>query len=91
MNSKLLAALLITSATLVSGFAHAEAAPLTRAQVKAELYEAIRTGDMEGSTVTHQKLNEMFPNRYPLKSMAPLKSSVQLAQKNNSDSSVKQH
>lgn len=39
----------------------------TREQVKAELAEAIRTGDIIGNSETGQKLNEMYPGRYPAK------------------------
>lgn len=42
---------------------------LTRAQVQAELVEAIRTGDMpSGRERTDLKLNELYPSRYPMKS-----------------------
>jgi hypothetical protein len=40
---------------------------LTREQVKAELAEAIRTGDIVGNGHSGQKLNEMYPGRYPPK------------------------
>ena len=46
----------------------ADAAPVvgkTRAQVKAELAEAIRTGDMIADGATGAKYNELYPNRYP--------------------------
>jgi Domain of unknown function (DUF4148) len=42
-------------------------AQLTREQVKAELAQAIRTGDIVGDPVTLSKLNEMYPDRYPAK------------------------
>ncbi|WP_159592401.1 DUF4148 domain-containing protein [Hydrogenophaga sp. BPS33] len=37
----------------------------TRAQVKAELAEAIRTGDMVADGATGAKYNELFPQQYP--------------------------
>jgi hypothetical protein len=40
----------------------------TRAQVKAELADAIRTGDIYAGGEPSWKLNELFPNRYQEKS-----------------------
>ena len=37
----------------------------TREQVKAELAEAIRTGDLIAAGETGQRLNQLYPNRYP--------------------------
>jgi hypothetical protein len=37
----------------------------TRAQVRAELAEAIRTGDILADGFTGQKLNERYPTSYP--------------------------
>ena len=39
-------------------------APKTREQVKAELAEAVRTGNIVGNE-QGQKLNEIYPSRYP--------------------------
>ena len=39
--------------------------PLTREQVRAELAEAVRTGDMLADGDSGLKLNEEFPQRYP--------------------------
>lgn len=39
--------------------------PKTRAQVNAELAEAIRTGDIVGDGETGRKLNELRPDLYP--------------------------
>jgi hypothetical protein len=44
--------------------AHAES-PKTREQVKAELREAIRTGDVLAGGDSGLKLNELYPERYP--------------------------
>src|SRR5690606_8555905 len=59
-------AALALSITL-SGVAHADGG-LTRAQVKAELAEAQRTGDIMDYT-TGQKLNQLFPSAYPQAAM----------------------
>lgn len=58
----------------------------TRDQVRAELAEAIRTGDMpapQGTVdamgiATSGKLNELYPSRYPAKAAAPGKSREQV-------------
>jgi Domain of unknown function (DUF4148) len=64
MKTKFAATLLIiASAMLVGSPAFAE---LTREQVKAEFAEAVRTGDIM-SNRGGQKLNERFPDRYPVK------------------------
>jgi Domain of unknown function (DUF4148) len=51
---------------------------LTREQVKAELAEAIRTGDFVGNGETGQKLNELSPGRYPAKPVAQGKTRAQV-------------
>ncbi|KRC01314.1 hypothetical protein ASE11_06810 [Hydrogenophaga sp. Root209] len=56
---------LILAAT--AGTAFAQNAPLTRAQVKAELAEAIRTGNVLADSETGLKLNEINPSNYPAK------------------------
>ncbi|MBC8055527.1 MAG: DUF4148 domain-containing protein [Rhizobiales bacterium] len=53
-------------------------AALTREQIKAELAEAIRTGDIVGNGETGQKFNEMNPGRYPAKQAAKGRTRVQL-------------
>ena len=45
--------------------AKAQAAGKTRAQVQAELAEAIRTGDIQGNGDRSEPLNVLFPHRYP--------------------------
>ena len=42
----------------------------TRAEVKAELAEAIRTGNMVADGATGAKYNELFPARYPQPALA---------------------
>ena len=48
-----------------AGTAMAQSAPLTRAQVQAELAEAVRTGDLLADTERGLKLNELYPSNYP--------------------------
>jgi len=45
--------------------AAAPAVGKTRAEVKAELAEAIRNGDMVADGATGQTFNQLYPNRYP--------------------------
>ncbi len=54
---------LILAAT--AGTAMAQNAPLTRAAVKAELAEAIRTGNVLANNESGLKLNELYPSNYP--------------------------
>ena len=42
---------------------------ITREQVRAELREAQRTGNIVAGGESGQKLNELYPNRYPAKAM----------------------
>ena len=51
-------------AAMLGAGAHAQST-LTREQVKAELAEAIRTGNMIGDGTTGQSLRELNPQRYP--------------------------
>jgi predicted RNase H-like HicB family nuclease len=48
-----------------AGPAFAQNTQLTRAEVKAELVEAIRTGDLLADGETGLKLNEINPSKYP--------------------------
>ena len=71
MNRKYSTVITLAVAALAAGNALAAdpAAAKTRAQVQAELQEAQRTGDIvEGET--SQKLNQLYPNRYPAKAVA---------------------
>lgn len=66
----------ILAASLVAFAANAAlaadaSAPKTREQVKAELAEAIRTGEIV-NTESGQKMNEMFPSWYPAKPVTPV-------------------
>ena len=47
--------------------------PKTREQVRAELMEAIRTGNMPANDESGRLLNEVNPSAYPPKVMAPCK------------------
>jgi hypothetical protein len=47
-----------------------DAGPKTREQVRAELLEAQRTGDIMADGESGKKLNELFPNAYPKASTA---------------------
>jgi len=69
MNRSYLSALTVALATLSAGHALAfdASAPKTREQAKAELTEAIRTGDIVINGEIGQKANEMFPGLYPAK------------------------
>lgn len=69
MNRKHLSSLTLALAALAAGnvLAADPAASNTREQVRAELLEAQRTGDIISAGETSQKLNELYPNRYPKK------------------------
>lgn len=70
MDRSYLSAIAISFAALTAGQAMAaDAAPLTRAQVIAELAEAQRTGDMLADGPTNMKLNELYPGSYPAKAV----------------------
>jgi hypothetical protein len=56
------------SLLLLTAFGSHANAQLTREQVKAELAEAIRTGDMPAGGESDLKLNQLYPGRYPVKS-----------------------
>jgi Domain of unknown function (DUF4148) len=47
-----------------------DSGPKTREQVRAELLDAQRNGDIMADGETGKKLNEVFPNAYPAKSSA---------------------
>ena len=62
MNTKFAATALILATSLLASTSFAE---VTRAQVKAELAEAIRTGNMLANDDSGLKLNELHPQHYP--------------------------
>ena len=66
MKTKFAAIALVLASGLIAGTP--ALAGVTREQVKAELAEAIRTGDMAASGDRQgRKLNELYPSRYPAK------------------------
>jgi hypothetical protein len=67
MNRSYLSAIALAVAALSAGHALAADvdAPKTRDQVRAELFEAQRTGDIVADGESGQKLNELYPHRYP--------------------------
>lgn len=69
MNRKYLSTITLALAALATGNALAAdaAAPKTREQVRAELFEAQRTGDIIANGETGAKLNEVYPSLYPAK------------------------
>ncbi|WP_210543361.1 DUF4148 domain-containing protein [Rhodoferax sp. PAMC 29310] len=70
MNRKYISSLALALAALAAGnaFAADASAPLTREQVRAELVQAQRTGDLLAVGDRAQKLNELNPAQYPAKS-----------------------
>ena len=60
-------ALAVAALAASNAIAADASAPKTREQVKAELAEAVRTGDIMVNGETGQKANEMFPALYPAK------------------------
>jgi ribosomal protein L30E len=52
---------------LLAAFGSSVQAQMTREQVKAELAQAIRSGDMPVGGESDLKLNQMYPSRYPAK------------------------
>lgn len=69
MNRKYLSTLTLALAALATGSAFAADAvgPKTRDQVRAELVEAQRTGDIVAHGESGKKLNELYPSQYPAK------------------------
>jgi len=73
MKTKFTAIALVLASTLIAGTSFAAVsreqvqAGLTREQVKAELAQAILSGDMLADGETGLKLNERYPDSYPAK------------------------
>ena len=65
MKTKFAAITLVLASGLIVGTP--AFAGVTREQVKAELVEAIRTGDMLAPGNRGLRLNEVYPSRYPAK------------------------
>jgi hypothetical protein len=71
MKSAYVSAIALAIAALSAGQTLADdAAPKTREQVRAELLEAQRTGDLIGDGETGMKLNQLYPHRYPAAAVA---------------------
>jgi hypothetical protein len=72
----------LTLAVLVLSAGHALAqepvGPKTREQVRTELMEAIRTGNMPANDDSGRMLNEVNPSAYPPKVVAPCKTREQV-------------
>ncbi len=68
-TSRTFALALFTAAATLAGAAHADAG-LSRAQVKAELAQAQRSGDLVDYE-TGRKLNDLFPGAYAATSATP--------------------
>ena len=66
MKTKFTAIALIIASGLIAGTSFAG---VSREQVKAELAQAVRSGDMLADGETGLKLNELYPDRYPAKQM----------------------
>jgi hypothetical protein len=80
MNHKTLSTLTLTLAALVAGnvLAADAYAPKTSDQVRAELIEAQRTGNILANGNSGKMLNELYPSRYPAKPMAQSKTREQV-------------
>ena len=80
MNRKTLSVLSLSLAALVAGnaFAADASAPKTRDQVRAELLQAQRTGDILAQGDSGKLLNELYPSQYPAKVVAQGKTREQV-------------
>ena len=75
-----LSAFTLAVLALSAGLALAQdpSGPKTRAQVRAELEEARRTGNMPANDETGRMLNEINPSAYPPKPVEPCKTREQV-------------
>ena len=80
MNRKTLSVLSLSLAALVAGnaFAADASAPKTRDQVRAELLQAQRTGDILAQGDSGKLLNELYPSQDPAKVVAQGKTREQV-------------
>lgn len=80
MKSTYLSVLAVTVAAFTAGQALAAdvSTALTRDQVKAELAQAVRTGDIVIDNEAGLKANEIFPGRYPAKAAVQGKTRAQV-------------
>ena len=71
--------LILASLALCAGQVLAQnTGPKTRAEVQAELQEAIRTGNMPANDESGRMLNEVNPSAYPPKPVVPCKTREQV-------------
>ena len=89
MKTSYAAIIAISLSALATGYASAEyaipdttpavtTAGKTRDQVRAELVEAQRTGNIQAFGNSGKNLNELYPNRYPAKAVAQGKTREQV-------------
>lgn len=64
MKTKFTAIALVLTSSLIASTSFAD---VSREQVKAELAQAVRSGDIMAGGETGLKLNELYPSRYPAK------------------------
>lgn len=81
-NKMKFAGVVLSSLLATQAFAnhheHAAHDGKTRAQVKAELAEAIKNGDMIADSESGMTFREMFPSQYPARAEAPGKTRAQV-------------
>jgi hypothetical protein len=78
MNRKHLSAIAVALLALSASQVFAADGPLTREQVKAELAEAIRTGNMIANNESGLMLNQARPDLYPAKEQSAGKTREQV-------------
>ncbi len=80
MNRSYLSTIALAVAALTAGqaFAANASSAKTREQVKAELTEAVRTGNIMANGDSGQMLNDGFPDRYPAKPVVQGKTRAQV-------------
>lgn len=79
MNATRLSVIAIALAALTAGQAFADA-PKTREQVRAELAEAQRNGDLIADGETGATYRQLYPHRYPAQDSAQAKTREQVKQ-----------
>lgn len=71
MNRQVVSAIALAVAALSAGQALAQdATPKTREQVRAELQDAIRNGDLQADGETGMTYRQLYPSRYPAAAVA---------------------
>lgn len=78
MKTSYAAIIALTLSTLAAGYASAADVGKTRDQVRAELAEAQRTGDIVAFGDSGKKLNELYPSRYPAQAVVQGKTRAQV-------------